>query len=186
MARFRSDPRWSCAAVLLLAVACWNPPAVAGSSLRTASLETETGTTVLVLGLSSSVRPRVFTLNDPRRVVIDLPDTQRGIALSLPTGAGTVKSLRGSARNGSSFRLVLEVTDEAPAAPQVVRNEVRLDGDAFFDRGLFFYTFVRDPRDSVSSVLVSTDRIRALPFARRAMRVPLRFLRGSDRIATDP
>jgi CubicO group peptidase (beta-lactamase class C family) len=58
--------------------------------------------------------------------------------------------------------------------------------DAFFDRGLFFYTFVRDPRDSVSSVLVSTDRIRALPFARRAMRVPLRFLRGSDRIATDP
>ena len=119
MARFRSDPRWSCAAVLLLAVACWNPAAVAGSSLRTASLETETGTTVLVLGLSSSVRPRVFTLNDPRRVVIDLPDTQRGIALSLPTGAGTVKSLRGSARNGSSFRLVLEVTDEAPAAPQV-------------------------------------------------------------------
>ena len=58
--------------------------------------------------------------------------------------------------------------------------------DAFFDRDLFFYTFVRDPRDSVSSVLVSTDRIRALPFARRAMRVPLRFLRGSDRIATDP
>ena len=58
--------------------------------------------------------------------------------------------------------------------------------DAFFDRGLCFYTFVRDPRDSVNSVLVSTDRIRALPFARRAMRVPLRFLRGSDRIATDP
>ena len=58
--------------------------------------------------------------------------------------------------------------------------------DAFFDRGLCFYTFVRDPRDSVSSVLVSTDRIRALPFARRALRVPLRFLRGAERLGMDP
>jgi hypothetical protein len=58
--------------------------------------------------------------------------------------------------------------------------------DAFFDRGLCFYTFVRDPRDSVNSVLVSTDRIRALPFARRALRVPLRFLLGSERIGMDP
>jgi CubicO group peptidase (beta-lactamase class C family) len=58
--------------------------------------------------------------------------------------------------------------------------------DAFFDRGLCFYTFVRDPRDSVTSVLVSTDRIRALPFARRALRVPLRFMLGAERIGMDP
>jgi hypothetical protein len=58
--------------------------------------------------------------------------------------------------------------------------------DAFFDRRSCFYTFVRDPRDSVNSVLVSTDRIRALPFARRALKVSVRFLRGSERIAMDP
>ena len=58
--------------------------------------------------------------------------------------------------------------------------------DAFFDRDLCFYTFVRDPRDSVNSVLVSTDRIRALPFARRALMVPLRFVLGAERIRTDP
>ena len=58
--------------------------------------------------------------------------------------------------------------------------------DAFFDRGLCFYTFVRDPRETVNSVRVSTDRIRALPFARRALRVPLRFLRGAERIGMDP
>jgi hypothetical protein len=58
--------------------------------------------------------------------------------------------------------------------------------DAFFDRGLFFYTLVRDPRDTVNGVRVSTDRIRALPFARRALRVPLRFLRGAERIGMDP
>jgi hypothetical protein len=58
--------------------------------------------------------------------------------------------------------------------------------DAFFDRGLCFYTFVRDPSDSVNSVRISTDRIRALPFTRRALRVPLRFVLGSERIGMDP
>ena len=58
--------------------------------------------------------------------------------------------------------------------------------DAFFDRGLCCYTFVRDPSHSVNGCRVSTDRIRALPFARRALRVPLRFVLGSERIARDP
>ena len=54
--------------------------------------------------------------------------------------------------------------------------------DVFFDGRLCFYTFLRDSRDTVNGVRVSTDRIRALPFARRALRVPLRFLRGPDRV----
>ena len=58
--------------------------------------------------------------------------------------------------------------------------------DAFFDRSLCFYTFARDPRDSVNGVLVSTDRIRELPFARRALRVPLRFVFGAERAVRDP
>ena len=58
--------------------------------------------------------------------------------------------------------------------------------DAFFDRDLCFYTFVRDPSESVNGVRISTDRIRALPFARRALRVPLRFVLGSERIGMDP
>ncbi len=120
MARDRSGARWSTAAMALLTCACWAGPAAAGANLRTAALETDTGATILVLGLSAPVRARIFTLSDPRRVVIDLPNTQRGIALSLPSSAGTVTSMRGGARDGSSFRLVLEVTEDSPAVPRVV------------------------------------------------------------------
>ena len=107
------------AAALLLAAAPWSGAVWAGANLRTAALQTESGATILVLGLSSVVHPSVFTLDNPRRIVIDLPHTQRGIALSLPTGAGLVTSVRGGARAASSYRLVLEVPAGA-AAPRVV------------------------------------------------------------------
>jgi N-acetylmuramoyl-L-alanine amidase len=108
------------AAMLLLATAPWSGALWAGANLRTAALETDSGATIFVLGLSSAVHPRVFTLDDPRRVVIDLPDTQRGIALSLPSGAGAVASVRGGPRNASSYRLVLEVPTGPIAPPRVV------------------------------------------------------------------
>ena len=118
--RRRSDALWPMAATLVLAAAPWSGAVWAGANLRTAALETDSGATILVLGLSAVVHPRVFTLDDPRRVVIDLPDTHRGIALSLPTGAGLVTSVRGGPRTASSYRLVLEVPARAAAPPRVV------------------------------------------------------------------
>jgi len=120
MPRCRSDALWPTVALVALCAGPWSGIAWAGANLRTAAIETESGATVLVLGLSAAVHPHVFTLNAPRRVVIDLPGTQRGIALSLPAGAGVVTSLRGGARNGSSYRLVLEVPSSPVAAPRVV------------------------------------------------------------------
>ena len=108
------------AATLLLATAPWSGAVWAGANLRTAALETDSGATILVLGLSSAVHPHVFTLDDPRRVVIDLPDTQRGIALSLPTGAGLVTSVRGGPRAAGGYRLVLEVPAGPAAPPRVI------------------------------------------------------------------
>jgi N-acetylmuramoyl-L-alanine amidase len=93
--------------------------ALAGASLRTAAIETDSGNTVLVLGLSSAVQPRVFTLSDPRRIVIDLPHTQRGVALSLPAGAGAVSSLRGGPRSSTGYRLVLVVPAASATPPRV-------------------------------------------------------------------
>jgi N-acetylmuramoyl-L-alanine amidase len=115
MPRYRSGALWPLAATLVLAAVTWSGVASAGANLRTAALQTDSGATILVLGLSSAVHPHVFTLDDPRRIVIDLPDTQRGIALTLPSGAGLVASVRGGARSGKGYRLVLEV----PAAPNV-------------------------------------------------------------------
>jgi N-acetylmuramoyl-L-alanine amidase len=106
-------------ATLSLAAVLWSTPSRASASLRTAALETDAGATVLVLGLSTAVRPHVFALDDPRRVVVDLPNTQRGVALSLPSGAGLVSSVRGGPRSSSGYRLVLEVPTAPPGQPRV-------------------------------------------------------------------
>jgi N-acetylmuramoyl-L-alanine amidase len=103
-------------AALVLTALPW-AAARAGANLRTAALETDSGATFLVLGLSAAVQPRVFTLAGPRRIVIDLPDTQRGIALSLPAAAGPVSSVRGGVRNGKSYRLVLEMPSSNGVPP---------------------------------------------------------------------
>ncbi len=120
MARFRSYALWPMTATLALAAVPWPGVAWAGANLRTAALQTDSGATIFVLGLSSVVHPHVFTLDNPRRVVIDLPDTQRGIALTLPGGAGLVTSVRGGPRAGNGYRLVLEVPAGADAPPRVV------------------------------------------------------------------
>ena len=117
MTNFNPRAHWPIAALLLAGVP-WGV-ALAGANLRTAAIETESGATVLVLGLSSSVQPHVFTLNSPRRVVIDLPDTQRGIALSLPPGVGLVTSVRGGPRAAGGYRMVLEVPSSPATAPRV-------------------------------------------------------------------
>lgn len=119
MLRTQPDSRWPLAVLVTLAGTVGSGPLWAGASLRTAALETDGGGTVLVLGLSTAVQPHVFALDDPRRVVVDLPNTQRGVALSLPPGAGLVSSVRGGPRASSGYRLVLEVPDAPPGQPRV-------------------------------------------------------------------
>lgn len=116
----RPGARALIASALVLIAGAWPGLVWAGANLRTAALETESGATILVLGLSSTVMPHLFTLSNPRRVVIDLPDTQRGIALSLPPGTGLVTSVRGGARAHSGYRIVLEVPSSSATPPRVV------------------------------------------------------------------
>jgi len=119
MRREQPNIRGAMAVLLSVAAIVWAGPIRAGASLRTAALETEGGGAVLVLGLSTAVQPHVFALEDPRRVVVDLPNTQRGAALSLPEGAGLVASVRGGPRASSGYRLVLEVPNASPGQPRV-------------------------------------------------------------------
>jgi len=96
-------------AVLLLA----GQQASAANSLRQVSLET-TGTdgVRLQLQLSAPPRQKVFSLDSPHRVIIDLPATALARGLKLPKGAGPVRALRGGARPGGTLRLVLELDRE--------------------------------------------------------------------------
>jgi len=86
-------------------------PALSANSLRAVSLDahTDAGARVL-LTLSDSTTPKVFTLSNPDRLVIDLPATQLGSGVRMPLPAGPVKSLRTGVQPKQTLRLVLELS----------------------------------------------------------------------------
>jgi N-acetylmuramoyl-L-alanine amidase len=69
--------------------------------------------TRVVFELSAPVEHRVFALTEPDRLVIDLPNTSAGAALSLPEAKGIVASVRSGERDNGELRVVLELTRAA-------------------------------------------------------------------------
>ena len=116
MHRFVSCPVLTAA---LLAVAGAPATAAASSYLHTATLETDAGAPILVLGLSAAVSARVYTLEKPHRIVIDLPATQGAIGLRLPTARNPVTAIRGAPRTPDGYRMVLELP-RTTVAPQLI------------------------------------------------------------------
>jgi N-acetylmuramoyl-L-alanine amidase len=95
------------------------PAALArGSYLHSATLDTQGGTPTLVLALSASVKARVYTLEKPHRVVIDLPGTRGAAGFRAPVPQKPVTVVRTARRSGDAFRLVLELPG-IRTAPQV-------------------------------------------------------------------
>ena len=81
------------------------------SSVRLASQPDKTR---VVLELSEIARQKLFTLDNPARVVIDLPAAR--LTGKLPVGEGLVKALRAAKRDNGDLRIVLDVT--AAVAPR--------------------------------------------------------------------
>src|SRR5689334_988271 len=67
----------------------------------------ETGTRI-VLDLSAPVSPKTFLLDDPRRVVVDVP--RSSLKAALPEGAGLVTAVRSGRLPHSGLRLVFDVS----------------------------------------------------------------------------
>ena len=87
----------------------------AAATLEAAELATDgTNRAALMLTLSSVVKPKLFMLDGPDRIVVDLPDTQRRSGLRLPEAAGPVLNVRSGAQAGA-LRLVLETRGAARA-----------------------------------------------------------------------
>jgi N-acetylmuramoyl-L-alanine amidase len=100
-------------AVLVLAtMLSW--AACAAPSVSSVRLASQPDKTRVVLELSEIARQKLFTLDNPARVVIDLPAAR--LTGKLPDGEGLVKNLRAAKRDNGDLRIVLDVT--AAVAPR--------------------------------------------------------------------
>ena len=102
--------------LLLLSAAmplmAWSSPAV--QDIRISS---QADSTRVVLELNEPAKQKIFTLNDPMRVVIDL--TGASLNTTVPDGTGLVKSIRSATHDGV-LRVVLDINGNADLQSSVL------------------------------------------------------------------
>jgi N-acetylmuramoyl-L-alanine amidase len=86
-----------------------------GSELRGISLFANTEAAQVTLSLSATTAQRLFTLEHPRRVVVDLPNTRLRPGVRLPAHAGIITAVRLGRPSANTLRLVLELDAAVPA-----------------------------------------------------------------------
>lgn len=80
----------------------------------------------VVVGLSAPSAYKLFTLDHPRRVVLDLADTMLDAGVRLPRAQGMVTAVRSGVQPGGTLRLVIETTSDEE--PRVTRLAPSVDG----------------------------------------------------------
>jgi len=73
----------------------------------------EDGATRVVLDMSGAAEHRLFALDDPERIVIDLEHTSIAPGFTAPAGKGLVRSVRTGNRGDAESRIVLDLTGAA-------------------------------------------------------------------------
>jgi N-acetylmuramoyl-L-alanine amidase len=97
----------------LLGVLVWAP--LAAAELRGMQLSAGADSAQVTLDLDEAVVEKVFTLERPDRIVIDLSHTGHAARLSLPAPAGVVTAVRWGPQPGGTLRVVLQM--KSPLAP---------------------------------------------------------------------
>jgi N-acetylmuramoyl-L-alanine amidase len=87
--------------------------AMASAELREARLTAAGSSAQLTLDVAGTTTQKMFTLDRPRRVVIDLARTSIVRGLRVPDGAGVVADIRTGHRPGGTLRIVVQL--KAPA-----------------------------------------------------------------------
>lgn len=92
---------------------CLSTAAVANqATLKDVRLWTSPDSTRVVFDLGGPTRPDLFMIDNPLRLVVDLPDARTASTLSSDiVGSGLVKRVRTGVRHGSDLRAVLDLTD---------------------------------------------------------------------------
>jgi N-acetylmuramoyl-L-alanine amidase len=107
---------------LLLLVTCFAAGRPAGAAVVVQSAELQSagpGQATLTLKLSGSTKSKLFRLDGPDRVVLDLAAAQLAPGLKLPSGIGPVATMRSGVQPGA-LRLVLETQGDLAARTRLV------------------------------------------------------------------
>jgi N-acetylmuramoyl-L-alanine amidase len=109
-----------CGALLLLVTLAGSVrPAVADvSELQAVRVATEQGTTRVFFDLSEAVPHRFFTLEDPRRAVLDLEGVSERVVGALPAAQGSVLRVRTGPQPDGILRVVIELRSGSRATLQ--------------------------------------------------------------------
>jgi N-acetylmuramoyl-L-alanine amidase len=103
--------------VAMAAVAVNAPNLARSAQLDRIALRADRLGAVLTLSLSAPVVQHVFRLQNPERLVIDLPATRRRASLPQPPEGAVVAAVRSGVRAGHALRLVVEL--RSPLQPQL-------------------------------------------------------------------
>ncbi|CAG0941848.1 N-acetylmuramoyl-L-alanine amidase [Gammaproteobacteria bacterium] len=108
---------WYLSTVVFAAALAASTAFAGQASVERLALSSAGTSTTLVLEMTDSSEYRLFTLQDPYRVVVDLLSARlMRQALPLPAGTGSVRQLRAANRPDGSLRIVLDMA--APAIPE--------------------------------------------------------------------
>ncbi|MBV8404432.1 MAG: N-acetylmuramoyl-L-alanine amidase [Gammaproteobacteria bacterium] len=106
--------RQGCAAAVVGTVAFSAAPALA-AELRGIGLSSGAGAAQLTLDLTDAAPQKVFALDRPDRIVIDLPHTTRMHGLPAPAPTGVVTSVRFGTQPHGTLRIVVALSHALPA-----------------------------------------------------------------------
>ncbi len=114
MARFCSYINSFILAGVLSVVALFSPPAAAITDVQGIRLSKASEYTRLVFDLSGPVRHNIIALQNPSRLVIDIPDARLLASLAPASLANTgIKHIRSGVRDGDDLRIVLDMQVDA-------------------------------------------------------------------------
>ncbi|MGQ9425044.1 N-acetylmuramoyl-L-alanine amidase [Gilvimarinus sp. F26214L] len=102
-----------CHWVFLCLIAAWSSISFAGETVESVRLWRAPDSTRVVFDLSGPVEHSVFSLDNPRRLVVDIRSTALGTSLEDVSLAGTpIRKIRSGVRNGGDLRVVFDLGDK--------------------------------------------------------------------------
>lgn len=100
------------------------------AQVREASLASSAGAAALTIELDRTTSYKIFTLDEPARVVLDLGDSRFAPGVHLPRAGGLIEKLRAGSRPHGGLRIVLQLDSSA-----AWRGRARLPLHAQWHRG---------------------------------------------------